>query len=216
MFDRRVMSLLAAGLALSFVVVVLDEAPGDAAADVVVVKDANSSRKAQVTKGGSQSVSVCRLELSPGLARCATVDNGRLRVGDGRGALTVNGTIATRHPHPVRLFGSLAFGATDETASDDFYTVPVGMRLITTFVSVSIQLPSGQDVVASVASGADPGAYVRLDDQGAFGSDHYLVGSQPFGVTYEAGETVRLEMRRSATGGSPVGEIVLSGHLEGV
>ncbi len=110
------MRTLTAFVAAVALIAVLAPAGVDAAAEVFVLKDANSSSKAQV-------------------------DDGELRVGDGRGPISVEDVDNARQPFSREISVEIDDGTTLGTGS---FSVPDGKRLVLEHVSGQIYLGAGQ------------------------------------------------------------------------
>jgi hypothetical protein len=93
----------------------------------------------------------------------ANVDNGKLRIGDGNGALTVDGRIR-EFGTPVHLNYQDALDS--DGAIHLLYTVPSGKRLVIETVSLNVNLPGATTVRGAFVSaqGSSLRLFIPLDE----------------------------------------------------
>jgi hypothetical protein len=167
-----------------------------AAANLVTIEDSNSNSKAQV-------------------------DGGKLRVGDGAGRLTVDGSVeavdGNAHGSFARQVNTADF-VPGFVASGDGFTVPGGKILVIEHVSVWTRMLTGQQMVrASVRTTAN-GQQVTHDIRPEFvgadsGPADVHLAAEDLRLYADPGTTVFLLVERNTTtGGAPV-EIGVSGYL---
>ncbi len=132
----------------------------------------------------------------------AQVENGRLRVGDGDGPLTVNGTLtdSRRGQTPWHREVLAEVGASGYFESAVF-TVPEGKRLVLTHFSALVELPSAGSVESLrvrildfKASGAVPAFPTTFgyDSTTTSGTRRYLSYDADVEIMVDAGDQVRM------------------------
>jgi hypothetical protein len=185
----------------------------EAATNLVVIKDADSTGKVQV-------------------------DAGRLRVGDGAGPMTVDGTVGISGTPTVAVGNTVGTQAAPEMPvmltgnvhmPDDagqvvvLPEVPAGYRLVLEHVFVRASVPSGQTLVArlDVELAQNPFTFRahlpievtrQLVAEASSGDDAY-VASSPVRAYVEAGDRLVLRVWRSSGAGSANADVTVSGYF---
>ena len=149
------------------------------------------------------------------------VDDGKLRVGDGSGALTVNGTVGNsyrgRTPFTRRCVletdsSSLAYCVFD--------AVPAGTILVITNISATVSVPSAQSVwhfsldTTPGAAGSESGAiYLGFDQNTIHDSERTYKWDHHTEVAVLAGVAPRASVLRTASSGVLSGDVHIHGYL---
>jgi hypothetical protein len=155
------------------------------------------------------------------------VDNGKLRVGDGAGALTVNGAVRVSNPVtqpiPVRGFQTPVFVAKSgdmvgNIGEVDLLTVPAGKLLVVESVSVMLELPAGQSPHAIVlrlhTAQRDSNVYLAptfLEGQGGLRDTYTFSGD--YRLYAPAGSSVQALGVRLESSGLAILDASISGYL---
>ena len=149
----------------------------------------------------------------------AQVDGGELRVGDGAGALTVNGTVDTRAdgtPFHRALIANAEGAGNFDTAS---YTVPAGKRLVVTHVSGIIQTGAAVQSLRLLTKlpGTNDFTATNLIATPIPGVPNQYVFSQPLDRAVPGGWTVRGNLYTISDGGEPHASLTfqVDGYLVG-
>jgi hypothetical protein len=141
----------------------------------------------------------------------AKVSNGRVLVGDGIGALTVDGTVVANHPRPMPFPLGASSSNSGSNVAEQTYTVPTGKDLVVTSVSgyvaraIGDNTPVNARFILLAADGSN--TFVNLDAQ------------NPAFVTYQAPvdmlvtSSLRVTARRDDTTGYVYVETTLWGYL---
>jgi len=146
---------------------------------------------------------------------CARVDAGKLRVGDGSGALTVEQTIPTT-PHAASCNGSAGEYSFYPSCT---FQVPAGKRFAITTVSTYAAIPNAQDIVLAyvvvTTNGTSRSYYFPMTYEVTYPGNNlmYFTGNPDLSLYADAASTVKFEIFRSAyTGTASVG-VAVSGYL---
>lgn len=187
---------LVIAVALVAVGALLAPAGVQAAANLVTIEDSNSNSKAQV-------------------------DGGKLRVGDGAGTLTVDGTVGAvdgnAHESFARQVDTADF-VPGFVANGDGFSVPSGKILVIEHVSVWTRMITGQRMVRASVRTTASGQQVTHDIRPAFvgadsGPADVNLAAEDLRLYADPGTTVFLLVERNTPdGGAPV-EIAVSGYL---
>ena len=151
----------------------------------------------------------------------AQVDGGKLRVGDGAGKLTVDGTIVEREtmrgraPYQVTCGFSEPNG--DSVGACSLGAVPAGKSLVLTHVSGYLVLPPNQPIrhVALLLSTAENELTLYLNELRSVtaGSFTRTTIAQPVDVVTAAGDEIEVHALREVATGTMTGAVVLYGYL---
>jgi len=189
---------------------------------------------AQAT-GLAQSVTVNNTAADPVPVREQNLDGGNIRVHEqgtanvnvtnsalnvagnvglapaGNGVHEINSVAAA----PFREFGLSTFGAGNPGAFNaevDLYTVPSGQRVVITYASAKVIVPSGEHAFVTLLNSPSGEArgFMPLTDAGDFavsGANQFLVGGGLVSIVYQAGEHVVVHAFRSTGVGDNVGHL---------
>ena len=156
----------------------------------------------------------------------ARIENGKLRVGDGEGAMTVDGGVNTApggRPIHVNL---TATGGVDRSLEYlNTYTVPTGRRLVVTHVSGQVDLPDPQEVYSlAIFTGEDaephPDTYLNArhyfapDSDVTFNGRRVFTFAQDMQWTVPGGATLFLDGMRTGPGGTVDAYVFVTGYLQ--
>ena len=153
----------------------------------------------------------------------AQVEAGKLRVGDGRGAFTVNGQVRSLPAGgPVRL----TFSDTTESVlfATGTFVVPTGQQLLITRVSGYVRLPTGQSVpniflresIDPIGPGSGTFQYLEAGSSANDETGRRIVTySEELTLPVPGGTTLSFFASRNESTGSASLEMTVSGYLIG-
>jgi hypothetical protein len=134
----------------------------------------------------------------------AQVDAGKLRVGDGDGKLTIDGTVLERETMKGRVVYSDTCGASATAelySSCAFDAVPAGKTLIVTSLSIQTRHPSSHSIRTAYGSVGLSLAFPTNVMTAVFGPDRYSSITIAGEIPVEAGAQLVANANRTATDG---------------
>ena len=148
------------------------------------------------------------------------VDSGKLRVGDGNGAMTVNGIVGAsfRGRAPYQDACLIQASSGDSTDICEFGTVPAGTTLIITQITASICVLSGQLIhtfeIDFESDDPDGSVYIGYDQATTQDTEsRRITYSHHTELPIGAGDTVEAYAVRNGTDGTMFGHVTIFGYL---
>jgi hypothetical protein len=156
----------------------------------------------------------------------AQVDQGKVRVGDGSGNLTIDGNVGITAQQnvvqlgarePVGLNGSISLPTNTTGASTFAFAVPLGKVLVVETISAQVRLPDGQRAAVSFTVPGEGGDGTKLLLPLAFeaqlGSIDRYAATQAVKVYGAPGAQIIVAVNRSSATGDGDFTWSFSGHL---
>jgi hypothetical protein len=149
-----------------------------------------------------------------GSSACARIVAGKSLVGDGSGALTVDGSV---QESPSTPYVGRPQGSSDSYYPAGSVSVPAGKRWVIESISIAVQVPSGQPLleayVTRVTAGVPSYVYVPMSAQGTYSGNGltYYTGALAYRLYADPGTSVGVTAFR----GTPTGTAYIQGELSG-